>query len=657
MVALELQKGFNEAKLKRLLLIFFASLLIPTLVLVFHAYGQLKWEAFHQHRQMARELANRIDAQISERLAAEEARSVADYSFLVLAGDPGSSFLQRSPLSRFPVRSAVPGVVGYFQVDSRGQFTSPLLPSVDAVPDSYGISEPEFARRLSLEQQVLAVLSQNQLVQAPLEDELAAPGREALASSEIKGQRAFDRLAEFGVGSQQAKKAQQSLARVEDLELESSFEEQRGSADRARQPAPSASVAETSKREKRREQISVPEPLSRNDIRITTFESEIDPFEFRLLESGHFVLFRKVWRDGERTIQGAVIDRQVFVRAAIDSAFRDTVLSRMSNLIVAYRGDVVSAFTGATERDYLSSSRELSGELLYQARLSAPLAELELIFTITQLPAGPGSTLLVWIAVILLIVLCGGFYAMYRLGLGQIRMARQQQDFVSAVSHELKTPLTSIQMYGEILRAGWADEDKKKAYYNYIYEESERLSRLINNVLQLARMTRNESRLDLKAITVGELMGLIASKITSQLQRADFVLDIQRDQHADQVLVLADTDAFSQVFINLVDNGIKFSTRAERKEIALGYQYRSDGTVVFTVRDFGPGIAKGQMKKIFQLFYRSENELTRETVGTGIGLALVHQLVLAMNGKIDVSNCQPGAEFSVSLKTVKNQQA
>jgi signal transduction histidine kinase len=74
-----------------------------------------------------------------------------------------------------------------------------------------------------------------------------------------------------------------------------------------------------------------------------------------------------------------------------------------------------------------------------------------------------------------------------------------------------------------------------------------------------------------------------------------------------------------------------------------------DKQVVFAVRDFGPGVAKDQMKKIFQLFYRSESELTRETVGTGIGLAIVHQLTVAMNGKVDIINREPGAEFRVAF--------
>ena len=138
-----------------------------------------------------------------------------------------------------------------------------------------------------------------------------------------------------------------------------------------------------------------------------------------------------------------------------------------------------------------------------------------MIFSVTHLPEGPGGRLVAWVALILVLVLCGGFYLLYRLGAGQIDLARQQQDFVSAVSHELKTPLTSIRMYGEMLREGWAPEEKKKSYYEFIHDESERLSRLINNVLQLARMTRNEVRVDIKPVEVAELVDGIRSRVSS----------------------------------------------------------------------------------------------------------------------------------------------
>ena len=327
----------------------------------------------------------------------------------------------------------------------------------------------------------------------------------------------------------------------------------------------------------------------------------------------------------------------------------------MSDLTVAYRGNVMATLRTQTDRSYLESSQEPSGELLYQTRLSAPLAELELIFSIKRLPAGPGGVLLGWVSLILTLVLCGGIYLMYRLGLSQLELVQKQQDFVSAVSHELKTPLTSIRMYGEMLLAGWADEDKKQGYYEFIYHESERLSRLIANVLQLAHMTRNEPQFDLKPVAVAELVDLVQSKIASQLQRAGFELEIGEEDVPGDAEVLVDADAFTQIFINLADNAIKFSARAEKKLIQLQCSVQKDGAMLFTVRDYGPGIPPGQLRKIFTMFYRSENELTRETVGTGIGLALVHQLVGAMNGKVDVRNRDPGAEFRVSFPLITHR--
>ena len=237
---------------------------------------------------------------------------------------------------------------------------------------------------------------------------------------------------------------------------------------------------------------------------------------------------------------------------------------------------------------------------------------------------------------------------MYRFAVGQLRLARQQQDFVSAVSHELKTPLTSIRMYGEMLKAGWADDAKKQTYYDYIHSESERLSRLIENVLQLARLTRSSQQLDVKRVASSELLDMVRSKCATQAERAGFALTV-RDGAPTGTELAVDADAFAQVLINLVDNALKFSSGAQRKEIEIASRFETDGWVLFTVRDFGPGIPKGQMKKIFELFYRPPDELTRATAGTGIGLALVLQLTAAMGGRVEVRNCEPGAEFRVSF--------
>jgi signal transduction histidine kinase len=385
------------------------------------------------------------------------------------------------------------------------------------------------------------------------------------------------------------------------------------------------------------------------NLPISTFESEIDPLEFSLLDSGHFVLYRKVWRNGERFIQGLLIDHQPFIDEVIETPFMETTLSGMSDLIVAHQGDVIQTVSGRGAFNYPNGSQALDGALLYRNRLSAPLDSLELIFSIKRLPPGPGASVLGWTSMIIAIVFLACFYFLYRLGMSQINVAKQQQDFISAVSHELKTPLTSIRMYGEMLKQGWVEDDKRQAYYEYIHLESERLTRLISNVLQLAKITRNKSSVDLQPTRVSELMNNVGSKIANQVEGAGFELKFEHNRETDRTRVMIDEDCFAQIIINLVDNAIKFSENADQKAIEITSKLTGDKQVLFTVRDFGPGVAKDQMKKIFQLFYRSESELTRETAGTGIGLAIVHQLTAAMNGKVDIINREPCAEFRLTF--------
>jgi signal transduction histidine kinase len=729
-------KGFDKGRLRNLLALIFLALAVPTAVLIWQGYSQLKWEAFHQYRGVAEELTSRIDARLIEMINSADARSFADYTFLVVTGEPSANFVQRSPLSTYPVAADLPGVVGYFQVDSDGAFSTPLLPPPGTAANQLGIGPDEYVSRLQLADEIQAVLADNRLVRsrpeigrrlAPADDlptaafeeekeadeyaprvsrarqfgaERESPSSAALARSpgdsltegviggfmdeassdkdvankreampleqaaklnETYSQQVFDQLnvasevTQMTSGSDgtlqagdalgddaggkivPAEQRLNTIGKVSDLKLDAALQKK------------SQDIERDAVAQQRQDGGARTELTTATNLRISTFESEVDPFEFSLLDSGHFVLFRKVWRDGERYIQGLLIDQEIFTQNIIGARFMETALSGMSNLIVAYQDDVMQTLSRSDAYRYANGTEALDGALLYRNRLSAPLDSLELIFSIRRLAPGPGASVLGWVTVVLAIVFVGGFFTLYRLGLSQINLARQQQDFVSAVNHELKTPLTSIRMYGEMLKEGWADEEKRQSYYEFIHDESERLTRLISNVLQLAKITRNEPQFDLKPTPVGGLLSNIESKIASQVERAGFDLTFNRDQAADQATIRIDEDCFAQIIINLVDNAIKFSKDADRKAIEISSLLTSDSQVVFAVRDFGPGIPKDQMKKIFKLFYRSESELTRETVGTGIGLAIVHQLTLAMHGKVDVINQQPGAQFAVSF--------
>jgi len=696
MMPTALLNRFDARRLKLLLSIFFLALAIPTAVLIWQAYGQLKWEAYYQYRGMAEELTQRIDEDLSERIVEAERRSFADYAFLVLAGNPSANFLQRSPLAAYPV-DGPPGVIGYFQVDAQGDFSTPVLPPEDTGPKSVGIDAEEYAERLALADRLRDILSDNRLVRyrpgvagfslggrlaeetgarADSSEQAGSADDEAATPPDPYSQRIFDELGKVpseavGPDAQNRRGENESfrqedaprqrdadLGSVADLKLEPTYGDKLRKLQEkaARQPAAPQSEFRT----KRTEQTALPETVvsgqaarltvdaGSGPLRISTFESEVDPFEFSLLDSGHFVLFRKVWRDGQRFIQGILLDQDIFLRAAIGDHFEAAALAGMSDLIIAYHDDVLRATSGESS-PYRSTAEDLEGTLLYSGRLSAPLDSLGLIFSIRHLPPGPGGRVLGWVTLLLAGIFSSSFYALYRLAMGQLRLARQQQDFVSAISHELKTPLTSIRMYGEMLKEGWAGKDKRQQYYEYIHDESERLTRLISNVLQLASITRNKPKLAMRSITVRELMDCTEARISSQVQRAGFEVVFDHDERAEDTAITVDEDCFLQIVINLVDNALKFSAAAGDKRIEVGSRLSSDRRLVFSVRDFGPGVPRNQMKKIFELFYRSESELTRETVGTGIGLAIVHQLSLAMNGSVDVVNRNPGAEFRVSF--------
>ena len=696
----------DRRQLLLVLALFFSALALPGALLVQHAWGRIEWEVFHQYQGLAEEQAAGVDLRLAELVREEEARSFADYAFLVVAGVPEANFLQRSPLAAFPPGGAIPGLIGHFQVDSEGALSTPLLPEGDGA--ELGLGADELAARHSAFAHMQSILVDNELVAttigpvasvavgtarkdaadtayststggtATVLGEVSADARAGaerdtasitrrivseLASlrardstakrEQVPAQAAFDELQSARAARGQS--AAGALGRVEDLVL---------GAPPAQPAAPAPAVAEAESRTTRKEASAVPElqavaaapagahytaPAPRA-VRVSTFESELDPFEFSLLGSGHFVLFRKVWRNGQRYIQGALIDRPAFLRGTVVSAFGDSTLARSSELVVAWQGAVLAAFGSHASQREPYRSDTLTGTLLYRARLSAPLADLELLYTVRDLPAGPGARVLAWVAGVFALVLCGGFALMYRLGARQIDLARQQQDFVAAVSHELKTPLTSIRMYGEMLREGWvADDSKRRGYYDFIVNESERLSRLIGNVLQLARMTRNDLEPHRRAMSGAEVLELARAKTAAHVERAGFTLVAECDDAARELRVSVDADWLSQIVINLVDNAVKFSASAARRQVDLRCHPGSGGNLRLSVRDYGPGVPRGQARHIFKLFYRSGSELTRESTGTGIGLALVRELAGAMDAGIELADREPGAEFILTL--------
>ena len=682
-----------RARLRRWLGLFFVALALPGAVLVYQAYDQLKWESFRIQQVAAEDLAGRVDARLAELARIEDARPVADYAFLAVG--PAYPERRRSPLADFPVQAGIPGLIGWFQVAEDGRFSSPLVPEGEA---ALGMPPAELDGRQALAARIAGVLIGNRLVerdngqagaggrpdgqpagptddrkdQAPtggLEKAQVASATPARPARERFSQQAFERLgtqrappgvafdeesatstlSQQGGGNRSASLPSvpvpgSGLGRVDELTLDATLAS-RGVPDRqapAALPVPGRALAEaapTKVRQTKGEAVRAPLDL---------FTNAVEPCELGLLDSGHFVLFRSVRSGGERIIQGLLIEQGPFLDGVLAGPFRATPLARTTDLIVAFRDSVLAAFRAAPSRDYVTSPRELTGALLYRTRLREPFGGLELIFSVGRLPVPAGAQAIGWVGGLLALVLVTGTWLIYRLSLGQIALVRQQQSFVSAVSHELRTPLTSIRLYAEMLRAGFADEGRRQVYYRYIQEESERLSRLIANVLALSRIGRDALTVSPQVMDLATLMALVQERVASQVERAGFRLVLECTAGG---TVRADSDALVQVLINLVDNALKFAAEGTEKTVEIRGEPSRDGWVRIAVRDFGPGVPREQRRRVFQLFYRGPEAASRGIPGTGIGLALVERLTLAMGGRVEVVNREPGAEFRVELPT------
>ena len=248
---------------------------------------------------------------------------------------------------------------------------------------------------------------------------------------------------------------------------------------------------------------------------------------------------------------------------------------------------------------------------------------------------------------IVLLAVTLGLGSLWRNAAAQIKLAQKKDDFISAVSHELRTPLTSIRMYSEMLEKNWIkSEDKLAEYYGNMRQESERLSRLIENVLDFSRIQKGRKRY---TFSVGDINKCVADVVEMMLPYAaqrGFSIKIEPGQVEQSAF---DGDAVTQIIVNLIDNAIKYARDADDKTITVRTK-SDDKFVLIEVEDRGPGIPHRQHKKIFEQFYRCGSESTRETAGTGLGLALVKKFAEAHNGFVEITNAKPcGAKFTVAL--------
>ena len=244
------------------------------------------------------------------------------------------------------------------------------------------------------------------------------------------------------------------------------------------------------------------------------------------------------------------------------------------------------------------------------------------------------------------LMLLAGLYLVFTNVKRELHLSRLKSDFVANVSHELKTPLALIRLFAETLELGRVPgEEKARQYYRVINKESQRLTQLINNILDFSRIEAGRKEYRFVPTDVGAVVRDVVEAYRFPIEQQGFTLDLQIADDIPEVAV--DPEALSQALLNLVNNAIKYS----RDDYYLGLEVaKDDGHLVIAVTDHGVGIPRAEQDRIFEKFYRVENTLVHDTKGSGLGLALVRHIMEAHRGRVElVSTPGEGSTFRLIL--------
>jgi signal transduction histidine kinase len=252
-------------------------------------------------------------------------------------------------------------------------------------------------------------------------------------------------------------------------------------------------------------------------------------------------------------------------------------------------------------------------------------------------------TLLLLIAAALVAIAFGG-WVVFADARRQLALAQKKTDFVSNVSHELKTPLTSIRMFAEIMHGGNVAEEKRPQYLRIIVAEAERLTRLINNVLDFARLERKQKRYDFRPLDLHAVLARTWEGHELHLREQGFTTSWKAAPPP--YPVRGDEDVLAQIFVNLLSNAEKYS--ADRKEIEI-HSYLTADAVHVSVLDRGSGVPAGEESKIFEAFYRAHDSLASGIQGSGLGLTLAQRLAREHGGEITYQ-AREGGGSNVTLR-------
>ncbi|MCK5288065.1 MAG: HAMP domain-containing histidine kinase [Candidatus Omnitrophica bacterium] len=258
-----------------------------------------------------------------------------------------------------------------------------------------------------------------------------------------------------------------------------------------------------------------------------------------------------------------------------------------------------------------------------------------------------------WILIIILFVsIVGGGIVVLRSLHSEITLAQQKTTFVANVSHELKTPLTSIRMFAEMLKEKLQpDPEKREKYFNLMVSETERLTRLINNVLDFSKRGQGKKRYNIKQLEIVSLYKEIIEIQRVRLEHNGF--EVNFVDEGIRILVNADEESIKQAVLNLISNAEKYSADTKKIDFEIDIE---DKDIIFKIKDRGVGIAPNQVKKVFDEFYRVDDTLTSKVSGTGLGLTIAKRIIQDLGGDIIYKSREGGGSiFQIRLAYITRE--
>lgn len=605
-------------KIRFTFILIFIAIALPVVMLLQKSYSHLQTGSQYAYKEHAYLVLQMLNQRIYDDLAIEEQRSYSEYRFIRAVPVIGGEEITLSKLAEFPIRSHYAGIIGHFQLEPDGALKTPVLP--DGVLESIPIVDRDKREQVrdSIQKILLHLGIKNEGTPKSTKRSPSEGILNKIYSQNLKynKEKAPDRSKKNG-------ETQKFKGRYEQSSQKETFIFDVESA-KIRRITDSKTTAS--------ERENYPEPPE-------VMEVEIEPFQ-AAYNHQHLVYYRYIWRNKEPFIQGFVVDLAVYLGSLVRNEIMFNPQEQTTTL----------EFGNKNRPFVIFGSRDKHSVSILSVPLQYPLGEMIFTMYLTHEGSIPGEKMIIWLGLLMFIILAGGLIAVYRLTKSQLALAAKRQDFISAVSHELKTPLTAIRMYAEMLQNDWvANDGKRKKYYSLIASETDRLTRLIQNVLNLSKLDRNQWNIQLRKENPKNTLEEFVATYSKNIEKHGFDLTVSKDLC--EYMIPMDKDAVMQILMNLVDNSLKFAKDSQYKMIALELRVE-DNDIFFVVRDYGPGIPSTEMSKVFEDFYRIENEMTRKTSGTGIGLSMVKKLCFLTNMRIEIENASPGLRTKIHFPPI-----